>query len=234
MPKPWTDGPKELLQHAVDHFRQKGDFDRRIAMISIDNAVELMIKTYLGLPKRTRDAGAKSPSRTQLEEATNSFPKLLDLLEEFASDKLIGISLDDIEWYHRLRNRMYHDGNGITVEHTKVETYLELARILFENLFGDTLDITYKDGFDRLGEFIIKWAAFEKALREKLPPKNGEFAYYWKRDFLSEIDPKARETFDAVSSFRNNVVHGLTTPTAEEIEKHTSMLEELFAVLSRI
>jgi hypothetical protein len=40
---PWSEGPKELLQHAVGHLAHDGDFDRRIAMISIDNAVELMI-----------------------------------------------------------------------------------------------------------------------------------------------------------------------------------------------
>jgi hypothetical protein len=31
MPPPWADGPRELLQHAVDHLAQGGDFDRRIA-----------------------------------------------------------------------------------------------------------------------------------------------------------------------------------------------------------
>ena len=48
--KPWTDGPRELIQHALDHLVLGDDFDRRIAMVSIDNAVELTIKTYLGLP----------------------------------------------------------------------------------------------------------------------------------------------------------------------------------------
>ncbi len=36
---PWTDGPRELIQHAVDHLALGGDFDRRVAMVSIDNAV---------------------------------------------------------------------------------------------------------------------------------------------------------------------------------------------------
>ena len=88
MDGPWSEGPKELLQHAVDHISHDGDFDRRIAMISIDNAVELMIKTYLGLPKRKDKS--KKPSRKQQGEASNSFPALLDLLEEFAGEKLTG------------------------------------------------------------------------------------------------------------------------------------------------
>ncbi|KKK65513.1 hypothetical protein LCGC14_2973400, partial [marine sediment metagenome] len=37
MSGPWEEGPKELLQHAVDHLSAGQDFDRRIAMILIDN-----------------------------------------------------------------------------------------------------------------------------------------------------------------------------------------------------
>jgi hypothetical protein len=53
--KPWISGPKELPDHAKSHLQSREAFDCRIAMISIDNAVELAIRTYLGLPKRMRD-----------------------------------------------------------------------------------------------------------------------------------------------------------------------------------
>ena len=89
---PWVDGPKELIQHGVDHLDLGGDFDRRIAMVSVDNAVELTIKTYLGLPERTR--GSKGPGRKELEQAGESFPALLDLLETYASHLITGLSLE--------------------------------------------------------------------------------------------------------------------------------------------
>jgi hypothetical protein len=44
--KPWTSGSKELLEHAVGHFAHGTSFDYRIAMISLDNAVELAIRTF--------------------------------------------------------------------------------------------------------------------------------------------------------------------------------------------
>ena len=44
MTKPWADGPRELLQHSIDHLDSGSDFDKRVAMIGIDNAVELIIK----------------------------------------------------------------------------------------------------------------------------------------------------------------------------------------------
>jgi len=49
---PWTSGAGEILRHGLQLLRKDSDVNRRLAMISIDNAVELMIKTYLGLPKR--------------------------------------------------------------------------------------------------------------------------------------------------------------------------------------
>ena len=47
--KPWAYGPFEILLHAELHYRVGEDFDRRIAMIGFDNAIEVAITTYLGL-----------------------------------------------------------------------------------------------------------------------------------------------------------------------------------------
>jgi hypothetical protein len=54
-PYPWTDGSRELIQHTIDHLALGGDFDRRIAMISVDNAVELTLwpaTACLTLPRK--------------------------------------------------------------------------------------------------------------------------------------------------------------------------------------
>ena len=131
--KPWMAGPRELLVHGLQHLDLESDFDNRMAMISIDNSIELMIKTYLSLPKRISQI--EGLNRRRLQEITSNFPSLLDGLEEFGGEKLNGIELGDIEWFHRVRNQLYHDGNGITVEKEKVEAYGEMAKILFENLF---------------------------------------------------------------------------------------------------
>jgi hypothetical protein len=123
MEKPWTDGSKELLTHALDHLAGKSDFDRRVAFISIDNAVELIIKTFLGLPKRIKKCSG--PNKKELDEAENSFPELLNILEKFNKDKIVGIKLEDIEWYHRIRNQLYHSGNcrGSAYSPTSGSTY---------------------------------------------------------------------------------------------------------------
>lgn len=120
-----------------------------------------MIKTYLGLPRRVTHLDL---SRQKFNEICESFPKLLDALEEHAGDKLRGIDLGDIEWYHRLRNQLYHQGNGLTVEKGKVRVYAELAQILFRNLFGFDVGIRRAGADERLGRFMNGWTRLEQIL----------------------------------------------------------------------
>lgn len=232
MSNPWTDGPRELIQHAVDHLANGSDFDRRIAMISIDNAVELMIKTFLGLPKRTR--GANGPGRKELETASESFPALLDLLQTFAADKIIGLSLDDIEWYHRIRNQLYHSGNGITVERSKVETYFQLSVTLYESLFGVAPPIQHVSNVaTKIGQFFQLWNQFDRALRSKLPPKD-DFAYYWKRDYVASISDEAAGLWESLTTFRNQLVYGLETHDTTKMDEQIAKLKKLLLLIGNV
>src|SRR5712692_9382750 len=85
---PWATGPGEILRHGLELLAVDSDRNRRLAMIAMDNAVELMVKTYLGLP--TRITSLTIPRKEQ-EEISESFPRLLDALEKYASHKLIVI-----------------------------------------------------------------------------------------------------------------------------------------------
>lgn len=231
MRKPWTEGPKELLQHAANHLRLAGDFDRRIALISVDNAVELIIKTYLGLPERAR--GSKGPGRKELETASDSFPSLLDLLERFVAEKVTDVDLTDIEWYHRLRNQLYHSGNGITVETAKVEAYFQIAMLLFQSLFDTALEIDDSNAVHtKTGEFLSLWTTFERKYREKLPPRErGELAYFWKKSFFESISKEAAELWSQLSEFRNYLVHADKAPASEEILFNLRNLKRLMQLI---
>ena len=160
---PWASGPAEILEHGLDLLSKDSDANRRLAMISIDNAVELIIKTYLGLPKRIN--GLKI-TRAEYQEFSESFPKLLDAIEKYGTSKLGSLDLGEIEWYHRLRNQLYHQGNGLTVERAKVEIYGQLAVALFKNLFGIPLPISQNNSRYLLAEFISAWADFERAAND--------------------------------------------------------------------
>jgi hypothetical protein len=165
---PWASGPGEILRHGLELLKKDSDRNRRLSMISIDNAVELMMKTYLGLPKRITKL---TLTRKQYEEASDSFPRLLEAMESFASDRLVGVDLSNLEWFHRLRNLLYHEGNGLTVERDKVEVYAALAQVLFSNLFGFPVPDVYEtedDHSKRLYQFLNAWNLLEQTLQSRV------------------------------------------------------------------
>ncbi|MCP4181535.1 MAG: hypothetical protein GY756_27540 [bacterium] len=230
--KPWISGPRELLVHGLQHLDLETGFDYRIAMISVDNSVELMIKTHLGLPKRiTKIEGI---TRKKYEEITSNFPNLLDGLEEFASERLNGIDLGDIEWFHRLRNQLYHDGNGITVEKEKVEAYAEIAKILFGNLFDIEIEEAGNETLHHslVGEFIKEWANLEKQtlhINGKLKAPVLRI-----REMLSngELSNSQANQFDKIRKFRNDLVHGMSSPSQIELKKYLLELKEINKALN--
>lgn len=213
---PWATGPGEILKHGIDLLKRDSDTNRRLAMISIDNAVELMIKTYLGLPKRIN--GFSIP-RKEYQDMSESFPALLDGMEKYAVDKLDGIDLGSIEWYHRLRNELYHQGNGLTVEREKVEIYAELANLLFQNLFGNLLvdRVSQKTGL--LGHFMGSWMHLEQSLRNladrhsllgNRPTGMIEVLRFLKNASL--LTPEEANQLNVLRQIRNQVVHGAADP----------------------
>jgi hypothetical protein len=109
--RPWASGPAEILQHGINLLQDDTDANRRLALLSIDNAVEVMIVTYLGLPKRITKLQI---TRKEVEEMKGSFPRTLETLERHASDKLAGIELAEIEWYHGLQGCNGWDFSGAT------------------------------------------------------------------------------------------------------------------------
>lgn len=99
-------------------------------MILIDNSVELALRTFLTLP--TRITNFSTPPNLSRD---STFPRLLTALEEYAPHAAGAVSLGEIEWFHRLRNQLYHHGSGLTVERLQAESYAEIARVLMKALF---------------------------------------------------------------------------------------------------
>ncbi len=130
--QPWITAPSEILEHGLALLKKDSDKNRLLAMLNIDNAVELAIKTYLGLP---RDITGINLSLKDYQEISDSFPRLLEALRQHAQKKLSGIDLGTISYFHRVRNDLYHRPTGLTVTRANVEAYAEIAKLLFKNLF---------------------------------------------------------------------------------------------------
>jgi hypothetical protein len=133
---PWTTGTFELLRHAEGHLRSGDDFDRRIALISFDNAIEVAIATYLTLNPILR--GNRQYARADIEKWLSSYYTKLDFFAtEMASRKLIWeVERSHIIWCHDHRNEQYHGGNKGTPEKYVLVLARKAALWIFGVLFG--------------------------------------------------------------------------------------------------
>lgn len=221
----WATGPGEILRHGISLLETDSDKNRRLAMIAIDNSVELMLQTYISIPKRVTGL---TISRRERDEICSGFPQLLDGIEKHAAEKIIGIDLGEIEWFHRLRNELYHQGNGLTVERRKVEVYAEMAKVLFVNLFGVHMQLEETSEQLALGEFMASWVRIEKDLATI--SKDGHpvltSSIIMRLHELGKITDDQLQEFREVQKIRNEVVHGkveprdvLDNPTAKRLER---------------
>jgi hypothetical protein len=196
-----------VLQLGLNLLKEDTDSSRRLAMISIDNAVELTIRTFLHLPKRVTRLNI---SRKDREGAIESFPDMVKALEEHASDRLGGVDLGELEWFHGLRNTLYHNGNGITIGRATVHSYAEVTRLLFANL----LDVSEEDlptsrgrQHDLLFEFYTAINDLTFALNELNPKRAMPTTLAELGASLGEIDAALAKRVAEIAKIRNALAH---------------------------
>ena len=137
---PWANGPFELLVHAEGHLIGGEDFDRRISLISFDNAIEVAITTYLTLNPIQR--GNRSYPKVDVEEWLDNFHSKLDFLhQELVTRNLPWeIERSHIIWAHDHRNEQYHGGQKGTPERRVLSLVRKSALWIFALLF-DVSDV---------------------------------------------------------------------------------------------
>lgn len=135
---PWANGPFELLVHAEGHLRGGDDFDRRMALIGFDNAIEVGITTYLTLNPIQR--GNRSYSSTDVDRWLSNYHTKLTFLEaEIAvRGRACRVDKSHIIWAHDHRNEQYHGGLKGTPEQSVLKIVRDAALWVFELLFDVT------------------------------------------------------------------------------------------------
>lgn len=146
---PWAIGPFELLVHAEEHRLRGEDFDRRIALISFDNAIEVAITTYLTLNPIQR--GNRTYPKADVEKWLNNYYTKLDFLEaELAARKLAwNVEKSHIVWVHEHRNEQYHGGRKGTPEKHVLDLIRKAALWVFSILYD------VPDAENRLEQAIV-------------------------------------------------------------------------------
>ena len=134
--KPWAYGPFEILLHAELHYRVGEDFDRRIAMVGFDNAIEVAITTYLGLHPIQR--GNRQYPNTDVDRWLNNYHTKVDFFFQECVTRQVAVvgQRDEIVWYHEVRNGQYHVGGATVPQRRELDglraAALEVFAVLFE------------------------------------------------------------------------------------------------------
>ena len=236
---PWVAGPIEVLNYANSLRRDTSDSSRRLCFLIIDNAVEIIIRTFLVLPKRVSGIEIR---RKELQAVTDSFPKLLDLIETKAKQKLVNVELGEIEYYHRQRNQLYHNGAGITIESSFVEGYFIQTTYLLLDLFGARFEAFPEKGQPN---FLLEWARFERWIRYiafhfAKPSKNGVTRvpfqtprYLIKKYLPIKLNKSWVEKLNTLQETRNLVSHGLANLDESTNDRALKELKSLWAQFNR-
>jgi hypothetical protein len=133
--QPWAIGPFELILHAEGHLRNGDDFDRRIALISFDNSIEVSISTYLSLHPLLR--GNRNYDKKDVEKWLHDYHTKLDFFDgELQIRNLVWkVDRSHIIWAHNHRNEQYHGGSKGTPEKHVISLVRDAALWIFSVLY---------------------------------------------------------------------------------------------------
>ena len=144
---PWQLFPSDLILYALDHLHRPSEFDQIVGFLLLDVGVETLFKVFLMLPDKVikttmsyekRKAAAEAPSFHELVRGVEAAAKT-------SGDRLKGINLGHVEYFHGLRNKLYHAGNGITVQGEHAEQYASIAMNLLDRLLGVDLKSSWQE-----------------------------------------------------------------------------------------
>ena len=133
--KPWAYGPFEILLHAELHYRVGEDFDRRIAMIGFDNAIEVAITTYLSLHPMQR--GHRPYPKADVERWLNNYhTKVEFFFHECTTRQIVVVGKhDEFVWFQDVRNGQYHVGGATVPQRRELDGVRAAALEVFAVLF---------------------------------------------------------------------------------------------------
>jgi hypothetical protein len=183
-----------LLVHGELHRLDGDDFDRRMSLISFDNAIEVSITTYLSLNPIQR--GNRQYQKSDVALWVSNFHRKIEFLMLEVKNRGVSVAFEagDIIWYHECRNDQYHGGKPTVPLMDELETIRKIAFWVFGVLYEHT------DVEDRVGEAV---------LIRRPPPDHGRTA-----EFDSLIDDAYGICIIAGDEYRTSEVLHAFDPAA--------------------
>ena len=256
---PWARGPFELIRHADGHLKDAGDTDRRVALIGFDNAIEVCIDVFIKLHPKLR--GGVELRNEDVEKATRNYHTKIEWLDKYVevNNLEIRFSIEEIVWYHSLRNELYHSGNGMVPEMHVLEGAKTAALAVFSTLFKTDItsmlgDDPYKrnkpaekvlfaaqnDEMELLRLFIEFERVLEATLKIISPKAESHprsVRQMWEEyKSLMKAPPEWDSVIQKVMPIRNYIAHGQAdkVKSDEVIEAYLQLMEVTEAIKASV
>lgn len=198
--KPWVEDFFKALGYALFLARQEEDCSLRQGYILLDNNVEQFLKSYL---------------KSEMEENLNKridFPSLISKASE-NTEKTSDI-LDNILYYHQIRNKLYHSA-----------VYLTISKAIFLDYLSEIFSFCKLIGFDNPSEIVSD--SLQKINSQILQKMNNE-----RCDRINKIEDLIKDNFGLTpGDYQGDILlgsaPGYTRPAIEGIKSL------LFGILDR-
>lgn len=133
-----------LIKKAIEFMRRENELDRQTAFLLLDVGVETLLKTFLLLPDSV--TGVEMGFQKRKEATESSFHDLIEAIRLVAKDRIEGIDLDQVKYFHTIRNKLYHLGDGVVPTTQNTERYADLVVELLRRLLDvDLLSFLYHE-----------------------------------------------------------------------------------------
>ena len=121
---------KALIKEVVEQIcaslvlkQGKLESGNRLALIILDNAVELTLKSYASYHSLLK--GSKITQQ--------AFSSILNIIKD--QNKIVSSEEKGIKKYHRIRSELYHGANLTAPKDNAIDEYVVLAKILLARLY---------------------------------------------------------------------------------------------------
>ena len=135
---PWQETPTKLIMYAIEMAEKGGEFQSHIAYLLLDVGVETLLKTFLSIDSSISEATTKHEERNKIVKS-ESFYKITEGVKTAVGDRLDPEFVGQVMYFHNIRNKMYHQGDGVTITQKNLAEYTIFAEELLEELLGVSL-----------------------------------------------------------------------------------------------
>jgi len=146
---PWQTTPTRLIQFGLEFLEEYTKYhDKLVAFLLIDVGIESLFKIYLSLDKEVTKSKVSYEKRQKAIKG--SFYLLVETVKESTADQIDNDIFEEVKYYHKIRNKLYHQGDGVLPSKINLRKYGEISKNLLKELlnvdlfpsgeFGDNLE----------------------------------------------------------------------------------------------